>query len=103
MGTSWLRQLDDDAASGVLWRRPVLYVPLYLVTGALLGAALGCAGGFALALIRPSTSVITGPDGTPIRVANDDTAVPIISGLVGAVLGLVAVGMLAARRWRRSG
>lgn len=99
---SWLRRLDDDAVSGALWRRPVFYVPLYLAIGVLLGATLGYASGAGFALTRPSTSMRPGPDGSPVEVANDYTAVPIIGGLVGAVLGLVGGGLWAARRWRRS-
>ena len=102
MGASWLRQLDDDAASGVLWRRPVFYVPLYLLLGVVLGATLGYVGAFAFALTRPTTSIQPGPDGAPAEVANDYTAVPTIGGAVGAVLGLVGGSVLAVRRWRRS-
>ena len=95
--------MDDDAASGALWRRRAFYVPLCLLTGVLLGAALGYAGGFVWGLIQPNTSVIPGPDGTAITVANDDTAVPMVGGPVGAVLCLVAGRLLAAKRWRHSG
>lgn len=102
MGTAWLRQVDEDAASGVLWRRPVFYVPVYLLTGVLLGAVLGGAGGLVFAMTRPDTSVIPGPDGAPVMMAHDYSMVPIIGGLLGAVLGLVAGGESAARRWRRS-
>lgn len=102
MGAPWLRQLDDDAASGVLWRRPVFYVPLYLLLGAVLGATIGYVGAFAFALTRPTTSIQTGPDGSPIEVANDYSVVPVIGGAVGAVLGLVAGSLLAVWRWRRS-
>lgn len=99
---SWLRRLDDDAVSGALWRRPVFYVPLDLSIGALLGVTLGSGSGAGFALTRPSTSTRSGPDGSPVEVANDYAAVPIIGGLVGAVLGLVSGGLLAVRRWRRS-
>ena len=46
------------------------------------------------ALARPNTAVFPGPDGALIMVVNDDTAIPIIGGLVGAVLGLMAGGEL---------
>jgi hypothetical protein len=98
----WLRRLDDHAVSGTLWRRPVVYVPSYLLIGVLLGATLGCAGGAVFGITQPNTSIQPGPDGEPITVANDYTAVPIIGGLVGAVMGLLAGGLLATRRWRRS-
>ena len=99
---SWLRRLDDDAASGALWRRPVFYVPLYLVIGVLLGVTLGYASGAVFALTQPNTSIRPGPDGSPIEIANDYSMVPIIGGLVGAALGLVGGGLLAVWRWRRS-
>lgn len=101
MDASWLRQLDDDAASGVLWRRPVFYVPLYLLLGMVLGAALGYAGAFVFALTRSTTSIEPGPERAPIEVANDYTAVPVTGGVGGAVVGLIGGSLLAVRRWRR--
>jgi hypothetical protein len=102
MALLWLRRLDDDATSGALWHRPVAFVPIYLILCVLLGAVIGYAGGVGFALTQPNTSIRPGPEGEPVTVANDYTAVPMISGLGGALIGLLVGGLLAARRWRRS-
>lgn len=75
---------------------------MYLLGGVLLGATLGYVGGAVFALTQPDTSIRPGPDGAAITVAHDYSAVPIIGGFVGAMLGLVVGGLLAASRWRRN-
>ena len=99
---AWLRHLDEDAFSGALWRRPVFLVPLCVLAVVLVGATLGFAGGAVFAAVQPTSSVRPGPDGAPITVSNDYTAIPFVTGLGGAALGLLCGGLLlAAVRWRR--
>lgn len=97
---TWLRQLDDDATSGALWHRPVFFIPTFLLLGALLGVVLGYFGSLALSFALHAESVVPGPDGAPLTVPNDYTAVPILGGALGCALGIAAGGLLSVRKWR---
>lgn len=99
---AWLRRLDEDASAGVLWRRPVFYVPIYLTIGVLLGGVIGSVGALAFASRWPVASVRPGPEGEPVTILNDYSAVPIIGAVIGSVLGLIAGSLLALRRWRHN-
>ncbi len=80
----------------------MFFVPLFVVLSAVLGGTFGFFASFALALTLPVDSVVPGPEGTPITVLNDHSAVPIFGGALGIFLG-VGVGLLAAaQRWRRT-
>ena len=96
-----LRQLDEDALSGALWHRALFYVPTYLLLGAVLGVVLGYFGSLAMSFALPSESTVPGPDGGPMTIPTDNSAVPIIGGALGLGLGLVAGGLLALRKRRR--
>ena len=100
---TWMRRLDEDALSGLLWRRPVVFGPLYLLTGTFLGLALGFGVGLLLAVVLPTSSVQAGPDGAPITILNDYSPIPLLTGLAGAATGTLTAGLLAAARWRRHG
>ena len=99
---SWLRQLDEDAFSGALWRRPLFLVPALLLLGALSGVVLGYFGSLALSFTLPVESVVPGPDGTPTTVLIDNSGVPILGGALGFALGLAAGGLILVRRWHRT-
>jgi hypothetical protein len=76
----------------------MFFIPAYLVLGAVLGATVGCFAAFAFALTLPNESVQPGPDGSPVTVLHDYTAVPIVGGLGGFALGLAGGGLVAARK-----
>ncbi len=97
---AWLRRLDEDAATGGLWRRPLFYVPVHLVLGVILGGLIGSVGAVAFFSGRPLASVRSGPGGEPLTIANDYSMMPIVGAVSGAALGLIAGGLLALRRWR---
>ena len=98
----WLRQLDEDAFSGALWRRTLFLVPALLLLGALSGVVLGYFGSLALSFTLPVESVVPGPDGTPTTVLIDNSGVPILGGALGFALGLAASGLILVRRWHRT-
>ena len=100
--TGWLRQLDRDASTGALWRRPLFFVVAYSTLGIAVGAIFGVVLSLTLALALPGRSEVPGPEGSPITVVNDYTALPFLGALSGATLGLAAGGALAFRRWRRT-
>lgn len=96
---AWLRRLDDDAFSGALWCRPLVFLPAYLLLGALVGVIVGFCASLALFFALPVESVVPGPDGAPATVLNDTSGVPILGGALGFALGLTAAGFLSVRWW----